>query len=164
MAPGNGKKFRIKIIFENLNRKMEKKPKNDLTSGFTAKFVSHLSAMDRKCLLDKPDGSGLAPEDCGEYLEMHLRVTDNKITRCVYQSDACAHTVASASAAAMLAEGKALPEVLKIQTADIVRELDGLPAEHVHCAELAVGTLHAAALDCLKNQNSPWKKMYKRAT
>ena len=160
----HGKKHCLKAVHEKSDRKMEKKPKNDLSSGFTAKFVSHLSAVDRKGLLEKPDGRGLPPEGCGEYLEIHIQVSDNRITKCVYQSDACAHTDASASAAAMLAEGKALREVLQIQSTDIVRELDGLPPEHVHCAELAVETIHNAVLDCLKNQNSSWKKMYKRAT
>jgi hypothetical protein len=49
---------------------------------------------------------------------------------------------------ARMAEGKSLAEAAAIDAAEVIVALDGLPAEHVHCATLAVSTLQQAIADC----------------
>jgi nitrogen fixation NifU-like protein len=47
-----------------------------------------------------------------------------------------------------LAQGKPLAEAAALEAAEVIVALDGLPAEHVHCATLAVNSLHLAIADC----------------
>jgi nitrogen fixation NifU-like protein len=43
--------------------------------------------------------------------------------------------------------GLSLQEAERITPQDLLRALDGLPPNHVHCASLAVGTLRDALAD-----------------
>ena len=36
-----------------------------------------------------------------------------------------------------------------------------LPADHYHCAELAVGALYLALADCRQTRRKPWQKLYR---
>jgi len=46
---------------------------------------------------------------------------------------------------------KTIEEALMINSGDLLRSLDGLPEEYVHCTVLAVDTLHAAIDDYRTN-------------
>jgi len=39
--------------------------------------------------------------------------------------------------------------------------LETLPPDHFHCAELAVGAFYLALAHLRDNQKSPWKKLYR---
>jgi len=47
-----------------------------------------------------------------------------------------------------MAQGKSLAEAAVIEAAEVIMALDGLPPEHIHCATLAVNTLHQAIVNC----------------
>jgi nitrogen fixation protein NifU and related proteins len=52
--------------------------------------------------------------------------------------------VACASAMSTLATGCSIEQALKLQPEDVANELGGLPADHLHCARLAINTLGEA--------------------
>ena len=54
-----------------------------------------------------------------------------------------------------------MDEAWEITPETVANFLETLPADHYHCAELAVGTLYLALSDTRENQRSPWKKMYR---
>jgi nitrogen fixation NifU-like protein len=59
-----------------------------------------------------------------------------------------------------LITGKTVREALRIDDSGIKAMLGGLPAEHEHCAELAVDTLHDALRRYLAHKRTPWKRLY----
>jgi nitrogen fixation NifU-like protein len=63
-------------------------------------------------------------------------------------TNGCGPTVACGSMLTRMAQGKSLAEAAAIETAEVIIALDGLPAEHLHCAALAADTLHQAIADC----------------
>ena len=63
-------------------------------------------------------------------------------------TDGCGPTVACGSMLIKMVEGKSLAEAAAIEAAELIVSLDGLPPEHIHCATLAVNTLHQAIADC----------------
>jgi nitrogen fixation NifU-like protein len=49
-----------------------------------------------------------------------------------------------------MVQGMTLDEGNRIQPADLIAALDGLPQESLHCADLAVCTLHKAIEELIK--------------
>jgi nitrogen fixation NifU-like protein len=94
-----------------------------------------------------PDGHALVRGPCGDTMEMFLRVQDSHIEIAAFMTDGCGPTVACGSMVTQMAQGKSLHEAATIEAADLITALEGLPPEHIHCATLAVNTLHAAIAD-----------------
>lgn len=94
------------------------------------------------------DGHALSCGPCGDTMEMFLRVRDARIEIATFMTDGCGPTVACGSMLTKLVQDKPLEEATAIEPADLIIALDGLPPEHVHCATLAVQTLHLAMDAC----------------
>jgi nitrogen fixation NifU-like protein len=99
--------------------------------------------------LNDPDGSAWIKGLCGDTMEMYLVIENDRITKAVFNTDGCNASRACGSAAASLAEGKALKEILRLSPADILDTWADLPQGNVHCAILAINTLHKALADYL---------------
>lgn len=54
----------------------------------------------------------------------------------------CCASIATSSMTSVLAKGKTLEEALNITKEDIVRALDGLPDNKLHCSNLGASALH----------------------
>ncbi|MFH2005835.1 MAG: iron-sulfur cluster assembly scaffold protein [bacterium] len=111
--------------------------------------------------MTQPDGLGRSASDCQDTIEIFLRVRGERITGISFLSTGCGSTLASASMATELAEGKTLSEAMSITAADILEALDGLPAHNAHCADMAAGALRQAVQDALCTAREPWKKLYR---
>lgn len=113
--------------------------------------------------LENPDGSAQAKGSCGDTMEMFLKIKDDVILQCTFQTDGCGTTIACGSVATELARGKTFTEALgSVSANEILNKLGGLPEEDVHCAQLAAETLRRALADYLYQKRSPWKKHYRR--
>jgi nitrogen fixation NifU-like protein len=97
-------------------------------------------------------------------MEMFVKVKDDMVTECGFQTDGCGTTVVCGSVATELAVGKSLIEALGVvSAAEILRILGGLPESDVHCAQLAAETLRRALADYLSQKGAPWKKKYRNS-
>lgn len=133
---------------------------NATDSALTDAFITHAFTPQNVGVLSNPDGYGAPRGSCGDVIEIGLKVNNDVIQRAVFMTDGCAHTVACADVITELAMGKDPVDALAITAEEIMAELGGLPANHVHCARLAVSTLKLAVKDYFKNKQAPWKKMY----
>jgi len=105
--------------------------------------------------LESPDGYARVKGVCGDTMEMFLRVKDEKVTECTFQTDGCGTTIACGSVATELAAGKPFIEALgSVSAAEILRVLGGLPEESAHCAQLAAETLRRALADYLSQKSA----------
>ncbi len=96
-------------------------------------------------------------------MELFLRIEDEVIAECTFQTDGCGTTVVSGSVATELAAGKSFLEALgAVSAAEILKVLGGLPEESVHCAQLAAETLRRALADYLYQKSEPWKKAFRK--
>lgn len=92
----------------------------------------------------EPDGHALLVGSCGDTMEVFLRIRDSQIEAAAFMTDGCGPTVACGSMLTRVVQGRSLEEAGAIEAADLILALDGLPPEHIHCATLAVDTLHEA--------------------
>ena len=97
--------------------------------------------------MPKPDARGIARGWCGDTMEIYLWVDGERIEDATFVTDGCGPTVASGSMLTTVVQGMLLEGASEVWPADLLKALDGLPEESVHCAELAVKTLQNALLN-----------------
>jgi nitrogen fixation NifU-like protein len=113
--------------------------------------------------METADGYAKNIGSCGDTMEMFLRVKNDRVIECTFQTDGCGTTIVCGSVATELAAGKLFIEALgSVSAAEIMRVLGGLPDDSVHCAQLAAETLRRALADYLYQKSAPWKKSYRK--
>jgi nitrogen fixation NifU-like protein len=108
-----------------------------------------LATPDNMGRMNDPDGAAFIEGVCGDSMEMYLVIENNRVAESKFFSDGCTASRTCGSTAARLAKGKTLKEVLHLSPADVIDAWGGLPGGDVHCAILAVNTLHKALADYL---------------
>ena len=111
--------------------------------------------------MPQPDGFGVAASDCQDSIRIQLRVRGGQVVDARFVSEGCGATFACGSAAAELARGRSVEELLTVTPQDVLDELDGLPSHNEHCADVAAQALLRAAQDVLRTNNAPWKRLYR---
>lgn len=112
--------------------------------------------------MDNPDGHAQEKGSCGDTMEMFLKMRDDKIVQCTFQTDGCGSSIVCGSMATALAQNKSFTQALgAVSAGEILKQLGGLPEEDVHCAQLAAETLRRALADYLYRKRAPWKKHYR---
>ncbi len=94
--------------------------------------------------MKNPDAYAVVQGSCGDTMEFYLRIEDNRAKRIEFMTDGCGPTVACGSRLTRMAEGKTIYEIERIEEEDLIKSLEGLPEENLHCAELSVKTLRRA--------------------
>lgn len=75
---------------------------------------------------------------CGDELSFSIKVKDRKIKDIKFLSFGCASNIATASVMTEMVKGMTLEEAQKFDWNKIVKKLDGLPQQKIHCSVLAV--------------------------
>jgi len=112
--------------------------------------------------LPDPDGFASVHSECGESMEIWLKVKNNNIEDISFWTDGCAATIACGSMTSELVRGKNVGDVLRMDFMAVVGGLDGLPEGNYHCAQLATDAVKTALQDYLTLRRDPWKKAYRR--
>jgi nitrogen fixation NifU-like protein len=81
---------------------------------------------------------------CGDKMKVEIVVKDDLLVKVQCVPEGCVYTVACASAMSVLATGCRIEQALQLQPENVAYELGGLPADHSHCARLAINTLGEA--------------------
>jgi len=94
--------------------------------------------------LSEPNAQAVVRGWCGDTMEIYLRLNSESIQQATFMTDGCGPSVACGSMLTQLIQGMSLEEAGEVRTEGLLKALDGLPEESVHCAELAVNTLQEA--------------------
>ena len=96
----------------------------------------------------KADGVGIVGSSaCGDVMKMWIRVKNNKIIDCKWQTFGCASALASTSVLSTMVIGMKLEDAKKITPQDIIKKLGGLPQIKIHCSVLGDQALRKAIED-----------------
>ncbi len=114
-------------------------------------FLVMANLWDRRMVLENPDGVGRKTGDCGDTITIYLSVREGVVERLTFELEGCINTNACSNALAVLVEGQPVEQCWNVTPTEVINFLLTLPADHHHCAELAVGTLYLALADCAKN-------------
>ncbi len=115
---------------------------------YNDKVLEHFKNPHNVGEMENPDGyAEVGSSECGDTMQMYIRVEDNKIKDIKYKTYGCCAAIASSSIATDMAKGKTIEEAEAMTKADIVEELGGLPDKKIHCSLLAEDALKAAIKD-----------------
>jgi nitrogen fixation NifU-like protein len=141
---------------------LEEAVMEDMRKTYSEKVIDHFLNPRNLGELGDADGFGKVTGPCGDTMQICLRVNDGKITEVAFMTDGCGTTIACGSMTTELAKGKAVTEALRITQDGILKSLDGLPEDDIHCSLLAANTLKEALRDYVSLQKEPWKRAYRR--
>jgi len=113
--------------------------------SYSEKLIDYGTSPENARPLEKHDGYGrISADDCGDVVEVWLRVRDGKVEEATFQTTGCLPTCASVAAATALARGRSVRDCLKITQSAIIEELGGMPEPDHHCALLAARAFQRA--------------------
>jgi nitrogen fixation NifU-like protein len=146
---------------EKFARELQEQIMEQLQKLYSQAVIDHWQNPRNFREMEAPDGYAKNKGICGDTMEMFLRMKDEKVVECTFQTDGCGTTIVCGSVATELATGKSFVEALgAVNAAEILRILGGLPEESVHCAQLAAETLRRALADYLHQKTAAWKKNF----
>lgn len=116
--------------------------------GYSKKVMEHFMHPRNVGVIENPDGYGKVGNPvCGDVMEIFISVKDGIITDIKFRTFGCGSAIATSSMVTELAKGKHVDEAVKITRGDVATELEGLPAQKMHCSNLAADALHEAIKD-----------------
>jgi nitrogen fixation NifU-like protein len=108
-----------------------------------ARTPSNLRAM------EGADGCSSRTGACGDTMEFFIMLDGERIADASFLTDGCGATVACGSMLTKMAKGMTTDEAMGTDDTSLLRALDGLPDENLHCARLAVAAMHRAVVDAM---------------
>jgi nitrogen fixation NifU-like protein len=104
-----------------------------------------------------PDADGVGTEGnptCGDIMKIFIKVEDDKITDIKFKTFGCGAAIATSSMVTEMVKGKSLEEAMAISNKMVAEALGGLPANKMHCSNLAADALHKAIVDYKEKQKA----------
>jgi len=115
---------------------------------YSDRALDHLTRPRNAGTLAAPSGSGSdANPSCGDRTTITLRVAHGRVTELRFRTFGCTAAIASASVLTELAAGRSVDDAARLEPADILNALGGLPARKEACALMAIGALRGALVD-----------------
>jgi nitrogen fixation NifU-like protein len=133
----------------------------DIKKRYSQRVIEHWQHPKNWGIMNNADGYGKITGPCGDTMEISIKVKDNKIVKCTYDTDGCGTTIACGSIITEMAVGQKIVTVRKINQKTILDYCGGLPKEDQHCALLAADTLQNAINDYESTKTEAWKKFYR---
>lgn len=133
--------------FQKLMREIQNKINIEEEKTYSKKVIKEYRNPFNFGFIKNPDASGKIKGPCGDTMRIDIKIKDNIISDVRFWTDGCGASVACGNMLTKMIKGKTLQEADKITSVELLKALDDLPAEHQHCAKLAVDTLH----NCLSN-------------
>jgi nitrogen fixation protein NifU and related proteins len=120
---------------------------------YTDVVMDHFSNPRNVGEVEEPDGTGqIGNPVCGDVMRMTIKVDDDHISDVKFKTFGCGAAVATSSMVTELVKGKSLDEAAQISNKAVAEALGGLPAQKMHCSNLAADALHLAIEDYLTHE------------
>jgi nitrogen fixation NifU-like protein len=115
--------------------------------------MKHFSNPQNVGVIEDPDGVGKVGNPvCGDVMEMFIKVKDEHIDDVKFRTFGCGAAIATSSIATEMIKGKSLDEAVKLSNQAVADALGGLPAQKMHCSNLAADAVRAAIEDYRSKQ------------
>ena len=127
--------------------------------AYSAKVMEHFQNPRNVGEIENPDGVGeIGNPVCGDIMKLYIRVKDDRVVDAKFKTFGCGAAIATSSMITELVKNKTLEEAEKISRQSVAEALDGLPANKMHCSNLAADALHKAIEDYKnrKKKNIRW--------
>jgi len=115
--------------------------------------MRHFTDPSNVGVIEDADGVGkIGNPMCGDVMEMFIKVKDNRIEDVKFRTFGCGAAIATSSIATEMIKGKSLDEAVQLSNKAVAEALGGLPAQKMHCSNLAADAVRAAIEDYRSRQ------------
>jgi nitrogen fixation NifU-like protein len=116
--------------------------------AYSAKVMDHFTNPRNVGEIENADGIGeIGNPVCGDIMKLYIKVQDDRIVDAKFKTFGCGAAIATSSMITELVKNKTLEEAEKISKRTVAEALDGLPANKMHCSNLAADALQKAIED-----------------
>ncbi len=99
-------------------------------------------------VIEDADGVGKVGNPlCGDVMEMFIKVEDNRIADVKFRTFGCGAAIATSSIATEMIKGKSIDDAVQLSNKAVAEALGGLPAQKMHCSNLAADAVRSAIED-----------------
>lgn len=113
-------------------------------SGYSDKAIKYFQDKENLGFIEEADQITDLTGPCGDTMKISMSIEGDTINDAKIEVLGCPGAIASASAVVNLARGMTLEQAANLDLDTLYRELEKLPDQKVHCARLALKTLHKA--------------------
>ncbi len=112
---------------------------------YSDKVMDHFMNPRNVGEIETPDGIGeVGNPACGDIMTFTIKVKQDVVEDVKFKTFGCGAAIAVSSMISEMAKGKSVDEALKIKNKDVAEQLEGLPANKMHCSNLGADALTAA--------------------
>lgn len=134
----------------------------EIKKNYSPIVIDHWQNPRNRGIMHDADGHAKITGPCGDTMEISIKIRDQKIIKCTFDTDGCGTTITCASIITEMATGKTIREARQINQKKMLEFCGGLPDESQHCALLSANTLQKALDDYDMIKNEPWRRLYKK--
>jgi len=137
----------MSVDIDELAKRLETQVLEDARDVFSETVIEYAYNPRNVGEISDADGVGRITGTCGDTVQIQIRVEDERIRESGFITDGCGTSIACGSMLTEMIKDKTIEAALVITSEDLLRSLDGLPEEYVHCSVLAVSVLREAIAD-----------------
>jgi len=126
---------------------MKPKDNTDFIQHHSSHYIEMALNTDSMERIHHPDGHSKKKGECGDIVEFFLKGNKDRVESISFTVQGCMNTVACSNTIVRFATGKSTQIAWDITPEQVIEFLETLPANHHHCAELAVGAFYLALAD-----------------
>ena len=116
--------------------------------AYSEKVMEHFMHPRNVGEIADADGVGTVGNPvCGDMMTFYIKVDGDRLSDVKFKTFGCGAAIAVSSMVSEMAKGKTLAEAKKITNQMVADELEGLPANKMHCSNLGADALHKAIED-----------------
>lgn len=116
--------------------------------AYSEKVMDHFMHPRNVGEIADADGVGeMGNPVCGDMMTFYIKVDDGRLSDVKFKTFGCGAAIAVSSMVSEMAIGKTLAEAKQITNRMVANELDGLPANKMHCSNLGADALRVAIED-----------------
>jgi nitrogen fixation NifU-like protein len=132
---------------DELAKRLETQVLEDAREVFSETVIEYAYNPRNVGEISDADGVGRITGTCGDTVQIQICVEDGRISESRFMTDGCGTSIACGSMLTEMIKDKTIEEALMINSDDLLRSLDGLPEEYVHCSVLSANVLREAIDD-----------------
>jgi len=129
--------------FVKMVKQLQKKIENDEERTYSKEVIREYRNPTHFGIFNHPDAVGQVTGVCKDTMKITLKVKHGIINDALFWTDGCGATIACGNMLMKMIKGKAIEEIRHISKDDLIKTLNGLPKEHLHCAKLAIDTFYS---------------------
>ena len=115
---------------------------------YSEKVMDHFMNPRNVGTIEDASGVGeIGNAKCGDIMKIYLKIENNIIVDCKFETFGCGSAIASSSMATEMIMGKSVDEAMELTNKAVAEALDGLPAHKMHCSVLAEEAIKKALKD-----------------